>query len=149
MRAASERRIRTVLVLTALFMVAEALAGWLAGSLALLADAAHMLSDTAALALAYAAFGIARRPSDARRTYGYHRFEILAAFANGLALFALALWIVIEAAGRLRAPLPVLGGPMLVVAVLGLVVNLVSLRLLRKRTRVTRLTGRGPVERAW
>jgi cobalt-zinc-cadmium efflux system protein len=127
----AERRVLAVLALTAVFMVAEAVAGWLSGSLALIADATHMLSDTAALALAYAAFGIARRPSDHRRTYGYHRFEILAAFANGLALFALAAWIVVEALGRLRAPVPVLGGPMLVVAILGLAVNLVSLYLLR------------------
>jgi cobalt-zinc-cadmium efflux system protein len=127
----AERRVLAVLALTAVFMVAEAVAGWLSGSLALIADATHMLSDTAALALAYAAFGIARRPSDHRRTYGYHRFEILAAFANGLALFALAAWIVVEALGRLRAPVPVLGGPMLVVAILGLAVNLVSLYLLQ------------------
>jgi cobalt-zinc-cadmium efflux system protein len=127
----AERRILAVLALTAVFMVAEAVAGWLSGSLALIADATHMLSDTAALALAYAAFGIARRPSDHRRTYGYHRFEILAAFANGLALFAIAAWIFFEAVGRLRDPVPVLGGPMLVVALLGLLVNLASLYLLR------------------
>lgn len=128
---AAERRILAVLILTAVFMVAEAIAGWLSGSLALIADATHMLSDTAALGLAYVAFGVGRRPSDARRTYGYHRFEILAAFVNGLALFAIALWIFVEAVARLKSPVPVLGSPMLIVAGLGLVVNLVSLHVLR------------------
>jgi cobalt-zinc-cadmium efflux system protein len=120
-----------VLVLTGGFMVVEAVGGWLAGSLALIADAGHMLSDTAALALAWAAFRIGRRPHDEKRTYGYHRFEIIVAFANGLALFAIAAWIVVEAVGRLREPVPVLGGPMLAVAAAGLAVNLVALYVLR------------------
>ena len=120
-----------VLLLTGGFMVVEAVGGWLAGSLALIADAGHMLSDTAALALAWAAFRVARRPHDAKRSYGYHRFEILAAFANGLALFAIAGWICFEAVGRLRDPVPVLGVPMLVVACAGLAVNLVALFVLR------------------
>jgi cobalt-zinc-cadmium efflux system protein len=120
-----------VLVLTGGFMVVEAVGGWLAGSLALIADAGHMLSDTAALALAWAAFRIGRLPHDEKRTYGYHRFEIIVAFANGLALFAIAAWIVVEAVGRLRAPVPVLGGPMLAVAAAGLAVNLVALYVLR------------------
>ena len=116
-------------------MLVEAVGGWLAGSLALIADAGHMLSDTAALALAWAAFRVARRPHDAKRTYGYHRFEILAAFANGLALFAIAAWICFEAVGRLREPVPVLGVPMLVVACAGLAVNLVALFVLRGGNR--------------
>jgi len=120
-----------VLVLTAAFMVAEAIGGWLSGSLALIADAGHMLSDTAALGLAWAGFRMARRPSDAKRSYGYHRFQILAAFANGLALFAIAAWIVFEAIGRLRSPVPILGVPMLVVAAAGLAVNLVAFFVLR------------------
>jgi len=124
-----------VLVLTAAFMVAEAIGGWLAGSLALIADAGHMLSDTAALGLAWAGFRMARRPSDAKRSYGYHRFQILVAFANGLALFAIAAWIVFEAIGRLRAPLPVLGVPMLAVAAAGLAVNLVAFFILRASDR--------------
>ena len=124
-----------VLVLTAAFMVAEAIGGWLAGSLALIADAGHMLSDTAALGLAWAGFRMARRPSDAKRSYGYHRFQILVAFANGLALFAIAAWIVFEAIGRLRAPVPVLGVPMLAVAVAGLAVNLVAFFVLRAGDR--------------
>ena len=129
--ADGERRIFWVLLLTGGFMVVEAVGGWLAGSLALIADAGHMLSDTAALALAWAAFRVARRPHDAKRSYGYHRFEILAAFANGLALFAIAGWICFEAVGRLRDPVPVLGVPMLVVACAGLAVNLVALFVLR------------------
>ncbi len=120
-----------VLLLTGGFMVVEAAGGWLAGSLALIADAGHMLSDTAALALAWAAFRVGRRPHDDKRSYGYHRFEIIVAFANGLALFAISAWIVVEAIGRLRAPVPVLGVPMLLVASAGLVVNLVALFVLR------------------
>ena len=133
--ADGERRMFWVLVLTAAFMVAEAIGGWLAGSLALIADAGHMLSDTAALGLAWAGFRMARRPSDAKRSYGYHRFQILVAFANGLALFAIAAWIVFEAIGRLRAPLPVLGVPMLAVAAAGLAVNLVAFFILRASDR--------------
>jgi cobalt-zinc-cadmium efflux system protein len=129
--ADGERRIFWVLLLTGGFMVVEAVGGWLAGSLALIADAGHMLSDTAALALAWAAFRVARRPHDEKRTYGYHRFEILAAFVNGLVLFAIAAWICFEAVGRLRAPVPVLGTPMLIVASAGLMVNIVALFVLR------------------
>ncbi len=133
--ADSERRLLCVLVLTGSFMVIEAVGGWLAGSLALIADAGHMLSDTAALGLAWAAFRVARRPSDPKRSYGYHRFEILAAFVNGLVLFAIAGWICVEAIGRLRAPVTVLGAPMLVVAVAGLAVNLIALAVLRGSDR--------------
>ena len=129
--ADGERRMLWVLLLTGGFMVVEAVGGWLAGSLALIADAGHMLSDTAALALAWAAFRVARRPHDDKRTYGYHRFEIVVAFVNGLALFAISAWIVVEAIGRLRAPVPVLGAPMLAVATAGLAVNLVALYVLR------------------
>jgi cobalt-zinc-cadmium efflux system protein len=126
-----ERRLFWVLLLTAGFMVAEAVGGWLSGSLALIADAGHMLSDTAALALAWVAFRVARRPWDTQRTYGYHRFEILAAFVNGLVLFAISGWILYEAVERLREPAPVLGGPMLAVAVVGLAVNVVAFLVLR------------------
>jgi cobalt-zinc-cadmium efflux system protein len=129
--ADGERRLFWVLVLTGGFMVIEAVGGWLAGSLALIADAGHMLSDTAALALAWTAIRVGRRPHDEKRTYGYHRFEIIVAFANGLALFAIAAWISVEAIGRLRAPVPVLGIPMLAVASAGLVVNVVALVVLR------------------
>jgi cobalt-zinc-cadmium efflux system protein len=129
--ADGERRILWVLVLTVVFMVVEAVGGWLSGSLALIADAGHMLSDTAALGLAWAAIRVARRPSDEKRSYGYHRLQIIAAFANGLALFAIAVWILVEAVGRLREPIPVLGGPMLAVAAAGLAVNLIAFFVLR------------------
>ena len=130
-----ERRVFWVLLLTAAFMAIEAVGGWLAGSLALIADAGHMLSDAAALALAWVAFRIARRPHDEKRSYGYHRFQILAAFVNGLVLFAIAAWILVEAVGRLRAPVPVLAGPMLAIAVAGLAVNVVSFLVLRAGDR--------------
>ncbi len=130
-----ERRIFWVLILTALFMVVQAAGGWLSGSLALIADAGHMLSDVAALGLAWAAFRVARRASDAKRSYGYHRLQIIAAFANGLALFAIAAWILVEAIARLREPIPVLGGPMLAVAVAGLAVNLIAFFVLRTGDR--------------
>lgn len=118
-------------MLTATYMVVQAAGGLLAGSLALLADAGHMLADVAALALAWLALRLAHKPSDARRSYGYHRFQILAAYTNGVALFGIALWIVIEAARRLQEPREILGGPMLVVALAGLAVNVVGFLVLR------------------
>ena len=122
--ADNERRVFLAMLLTGGFMVAEVAGGIAAGSLALLADAGHMLTDCASLALAWMAFRIGRRPHDARRSYGYHRFQVLAAFVNGIALIAIVGWIVIEAVRRLLAPVEVLGGLMLVIAVLGLLVNL-------------------------
>jgi cobalt-zinc-cadmium efflux system protein len=97
----------------------------------LIADAAHMFTDAAALAIAVAAIRVGRRPADAKRTYGYHRFEILAAAFNALLLFAVAIYILYEAWERFRSPAYVESTAMLVVAVLGLVVNFVSMRLLR------------------
>lgn len=130
--AENERRIFAVMLLTGGFMIAQAVGGWLSGSLALIADAGHMLSDTAALGLAWLAFRLGRRPADRRRSYGYYRFEILAAFINGLALFLVAAWVCIEAWQRLREPVPVLGGPMLAVAIGGLAVNVVGFAILRR-----------------
>lgn len=130
-----ERRVLAVLILTATVMAAEVAGGVISGSLALLADAGHMTSDTLALALALAAFRLARRPSDTRRSYGYHRVEILAAFANGLFLLGLAVWIVAEALTRLAAPPPVEGLTMLSVAALGLAVNAIALWLLHAGDR--------------
>ncbi|MBB3189675.1 cation diffusion facilitator family transporter [Halomonas cerina] len=121
----SQRRLAWALLLTGGFMVAEVVGGILSGSLALLADAGHMLTDTAALALAWFAARISCRPADDKRTYGYHRVQILAAFVNGLTLIAIVAWIVVEAIRRLLSPVAVLGTPMLVIAVLGLVVNVV------------------------
>jgi len=127
---ASERRIGLAALITGLFMLAEVAGGLLSGSLALIADAGHMLTDCAGLALAWLGFRIARRPADRKRSYGYGRFGVLVAFANGLMLFAVAAWITVEAVHRIRAPTPVLGGIMFWVALAGLGVNILSLRLL-------------------
>ena len=123
------------MLLTGGFMVVEVVAGLMTGSLALLADAGHMLTDFGALALAWFAFRVARRPADPRRSYGWHRVEVLAAFVNGLALFAVAIGIVIAGFERLADPVAVLGGPMLVVAALGLLVNLAALVILHRGPR--------------
>lgn len=118
--------------LTSTFLVAEVIAGVLLNSLALLADAAHMFTDAAALGIALAAVRLARRPADAQRTYGYHRFEILAAAFNALLLFAVAVYILYEAWQRFNKPAEVQPTGMMVVAALGLVINLGSMRLLSK-----------------
>lgn len=123
------------LVLTGGFMVAEAVGGILSGSLALLADAGHMLADTAALGLAWYAFRIGRRRATPERSYGHHRFQILAALINGGTLLAIAAWIAVEAVRRLFAPVEVLGGTMLVIAVLGLLVNLAAFAILHGGSR--------------
>ena len=132
---ANERRTFSAMLLIALFMGVEVAGGILSGSLALLADAAHMLTDTASLALAWSAFRISRRPRDPAKTYGYYRFEVIAAFINGLALLGLVVWIVWEAIERLLSPPEILGVPMLVVATAGLIVNLVAFRLLHGADR--------------
>ncbi len=126
----NERRVLCVLVITLAFMVAEIVGGILSGSLALLADAGHMLTDAAALTLVWVAFRIARRPSDRLRTFGYDRVQVLAAFANGLALIVIAVWIVVEAVQRIAEPIEVLAMPMLVIAIGGLVVNVVAFAIL-------------------
>ncbi|MCR9213266.1 MAG: cation diffusion facilitator family transporter [Proteobacteria bacterium] len=131
----SERRIFWVMCLTGGFMVLQAIGGLFSGSLALIADSGHMLSDTAALALAWFAFRLAKRPADKKRSYGYHRFQILAAFTNGVTLFFIAAWIVFEAIGRLITPGEVLGGPMLVIAIGGLAVNLIGFYVLHRGDR--------------
>ncbi|WP_051301740.1 cation diffusion facilitator family transporter [Sedimenticola selenatireducens] len=116
--------------LTIGFMVVEVVGGVIAGSLALLADAGHMLTDSAALALAWLAFRIARRPPDMQRSYGYHRFPVLAAFVNGVTLVGIVVWIAVEAVQRLNNPVEVLGGVMMGVAIVGLLVNIVAFRIL-------------------
>jgi cobalt-zinc-cadmium efflux system protein len=128
---ASERRVGFAALLTGAFMAAEVAGGLISGSLALLADAGHMLTDFASLALAWYGFRLARRPADWKRTYGYDRFSVLVAFANGLALFAIAAWIVTEAWHRLAEPVTVLGGVMFWVALGGLGVNVVAFAVLR------------------
>lgn len=126
----NERAVLIGLCLTGAFMVAEVVGGYLSGSLALLADAGHMLTDTVALFLAWLGFRLGSRPADARRSFGYSRLEVLAGLINALTLFVLVGWIAYEAVQRLFAPEEVLAGPMLVVAVLGLIVNLVVFRIL-------------------
>ena len=124
------RRVVIALVLTGAFMIVEVIGGILSGSLALLADAGHMLTDTMALALAAVAFQVCKRPADAKLTYGYHRFQILAAFVNGLSLLVIVGWILFEAVDRFLDPTEVLGEMMLVVAAAGLVVNLIAFAVL-------------------
>ncbi len=125
-----QSRVFRAMMLTVTFMVVEVIGGLLSGSLALLADAGHMLTDALALMLAWMAFRIADRPTDGSRTYGYHRFQILAAFVNGLALFIIGFWIVWEAIGRIQQPVEVLAGPMLIIAITGLGVNVFAFYLL-------------------
>ncbi len=123
-------RLWASLGLTGGFMLAEVVGGILTGSLALISDAMHMLTDTAALAIALVAIHVGRRPSDLLRTYGYARFEILAAAFNALLLLGVAFYILYEAWKRLSEPQEIQSGGMLVIAVIGLLVNLASMRLL-------------------
>ena len=120
------RRVIIALVLTGTFMIVEVIGGLLSGSLALLADAGHMLTDTMALALAAVAFKVSKRPADTRLTYGYQRFQILAAFVNGLSLLLIVGWILYEAIQRFITPENVMGPTMLVVASAGLVINIIA-----------------------
>lgn len=124
------RRVMIALVLTGAFMIVEVVGGIISGSLALLADAGHMLTDTMALALAAMAFHVSKRPPDGKLTFGYQRFQILAAFVNGLSLLAIVGWILFEAVNRFINPNEILAETMLVVAAAGLVVNLISFAVL-------------------
>lgn len=129
-KSGAERRMLLAFWLIFSFMLVEVAGGWWSGSLALMADAGHMVTDAAALGLAYLAFRLGRKAADARRTFGYLRLEVVAGFVNALALFGLVAWIVYEAWQRLQAPIEILSGPMLAVAVVGLLVNLLVLRIL-------------------
>lgn len=111
-------------------MIVEAIGGWLSGSLALLADAGHMLTDAGALGLSLLSAWIALRPANESKTYGYQRWEILAALINGAALFGIAAWVVVEAVQRIQHPAPIRAELFLFVAAGGLLVNLVSLSIL-------------------
>ena len=133
-REGSVRALRLTLVLTATFTVVEVIGGLVTGSLALLADAAHMLSDNASLGIALFAAWLAGRPAGPSRTFGYRRAEILAALFNGVTLVALSIWIFIEAAERLGDPPEVEAGLMLGIAVAGLLVNLVAARILQRHS---------------
>ncbi len=129
-RDANPAALAKVLVLTSAFLVVEVVGGILTGSLALLSDAAHMFTDTAALAIALAAVKIGERPADSRRTFGYQRFEILAATVNAVLLFVVGGYILYEGYRRLIEPPQIQSLGMLVIAALGLVVNLVAMRIL-------------------
>jgi cobalt-zinc-cadmium efflux system protein len=124
-------RLRIALAITAVILVAEAVGGYLANSLALIADAGHMLTDVAALALSLFVAWFSQRPETPKRTYGYLRLEILAAFLNGATLLLISVWIIWEAINRLRSPEHVQSGLMLAVAALGLVANAISAWVLR------------------
>ena len=126
----NSRRLAIALALTATFLVAEVVGSVVFNSLALLSDAAHMFTDAAALAIALAAIRIGQRPADEQRTFGYRRFEILAAAFNALLLFAVAGYILWEGIGRFFRPAEVQSTGMLIVAVIGLAVNLAAMRLL-------------------
>jgi cobalt-zinc-cadmium efflux system protein len=120
------RRVLIALVLTASFMIVEVIGGIISGSLALLADAGHMLTDTMALTLAAVAFHVSKRPANPSLSYGYQRFQILAAFVNGLALFIVVGWILLEAVRRFVDPTEIVADTMFKVALLGLVVNVIA-----------------------
>lgn len=129
-RAGHERLLWIALALTGSFMIAEVIGAFITGSLALLSDAAHMMTDALALGISLVAIQVAKRAADRKRTFGYARFEILAAAFNALLLFGVAFYILYEAYQRLQAPAEIQSTGMLVIAVLGLIVNLISMRLL-------------------
>lgn len=141
-RAEDRGRLRWVLLLTASVAAFELVGAWLSGSLALLADAGHLLTDAGAIVLALAASLLATRPASARRTYGYHRAEILAALVNAVVLLGLCVFLAVEGIQRLREPAEVEGPTLLVFAVIGLVANGVALMVLAARDR-TNLNMRG------
>lgn len=146
--AKHEQPLWWALGLTATFMVVEAVGGLLTNSLALLSDAAHMMTDVIALAVSLMAVRLARRPADARRTYGYARMEALGAVVNAALLFVVAAYILWEAVGRFRQPAEVSSGSMLLIASIGLVVNLIAMRLLQAGSG-TSLNVRGAYLEVW
>ena len=126
----NERRLLFAAAIIGGFMLAEVAGGIASGSLALLADAGHMVTDFISLALAFMATRLARKPADGVRTYGYGRLQVLAAFVNGIALFPIAIWIVVEAWHRISSPQPVAGTMLFVIAAIGLAVNVVTFFML-------------------
>lgn len=131
---AGQRTLTWALALTASVMVVEVVAGVVSGSLALLADAGHMLTDALALGLSLFAAWVAARPATRAKTYGYYRTEILAALVNGMMLWLLVIWVAGRAVHRLHEPPTVHSGPMLAAALLGLAANLLSAYLLSRRS---------------
>ena len=129
-REGGKRALKLTLALTTVFVAVEVAGGLISGSLALLADAAHMLSDSLSLSVALFAAWLAGRPGGPSRTFGYRRAEILAALFNGVTLVAISIWIFIEAGIRFGDPPEVEAGLMLAVATIGLLVNLVAARIL-------------------
>jgi len=128
----NEFLLKIALGITVAFMVVEFVGGWIADSLALIADAGHMLADAGSLTLAIFALRASRQPANETYSYGHHRYEVLAAFVNGLMLLALSAWIVAEAVQRLIAPQPVQAKIMMITATLGLLANLGAFAVLRK-----------------
>lgn len=126
----SEKHLAVALLLTAIILIAQVIGGIFTGSLALLSDAAHIFLDMLALAMSYGAIRLAAMPANSQHTFGFHRVKILAAMINGITLFVIVFEILREALQRLQNPKEVLVGPMLVVAVIGLVVNLLVVLLL-------------------
>ncbi|MEB5476897.1 cation diffusion facilitator family transporter [Acinetobacter pollinis] len=126
----SAKKLAIALVLTSIFLVVEIVAGFVTESLALLSDAAHMFTDVIALAIALIAVHIGQLPADDKRTFGYQRFEILAALLNALMLFMIALYIVYEVYKRFTQPAEIHSLGMLVIASIGLIINLISMRIL-------------------
>ena len=131
-RASGKKAMLAVFLMTSGFMILEVVAGFWTGSLALVADAGHMLGDAAALGLALIAIWFSNRPPSVDKSYGYYRSEILAAFVNGLFLVAMSVYILYEAVKRLWSPPEVLSGPMMAVAAAGLLVNIFGAVILAK-----------------
>jgi len=128
--ATGEHRLLLAFVLTVLTLLAEAVGGWWSGSLALLADAGHMLVDAIALLLAWGGAHFARRPADALRSFGYARLEVLVGYSNALMQFLIVAWIIAEAISRLLAPAPIRASAMLAIAAVGFAINFLVLRVL-------------------
>jgi cobalt-zinc-cadmium efflux system protein len=126
----NEKRMLWAAIVTGLFMLFEVIGGVISGSLALLADAGHMLTDFASLLMAWFAFYMARRPADSTRTFGYERLQILAAFVNGVSLFFIAIWIVKEAIDRFFNPIAVESQLMMGVALVGFLINVIAFKIL-------------------
>lgn len=131
----NKKQLVTVLVLTGSYLIAEVIGGILTGSLALLADAGHMLTDVGGLALALFAINMTQRAASATRTYGYYRAEILAALTNAVVLIGISLYILYEAYQRFRNPPEVSSKSMLLVACLGLIINIIGMLVLRKGSK--------------
>lgn len=134
-KGSSARALGLTLALTATYTVAEVIGGLLTGSLALLADAGHMLSDSGSIAVALVAIWLARRPATAKRSFGFKRAEILAALFNGVTLVAISIWIFIEAIDRFADPPAVLAGWMLAIAIGGVVINVAGALILVRGDR--------------